>query len=234
MSFLSGSTTGVQKLNKTPKMLWKWSKCMLCDQMPCVDKVMEAYDNQIKWAAYFRAKTCKIAPMWLEHNSRMASTVTDTVWLTPQQWLFITTHVNNNPRLFPVVNFFHASPPCCDLSSPYNGRNPGSSSHFSSGWKQTLNTPQVNVNKLTHPHMTHLSFLPNMARNRMPGCPLPSLITQHSWRLHAEGAAERLVWGWRGARWQWLIGVWLMATADTPALFSIVVGSGTSHLVNVL
>lgn len=154
--------------------------------------------------------------------------------------MLISELVNNNPRFFPVINFCHASPLQCDFdpSSPYwvacNVCNAGSLSHFSSGRKQKLNTLHVNVNKLTHPHMIHFSFLPNMARNWMPGCPLPSLITQHSWRLHAKGMVERLVLGWRGARWQWLIEVWLMATADTPSLFSIVVGSGTSHLVKVL
>lgn len=90
------------------------------------------------------------------------------------------------------MNSPHASPPCRDLSSPCDARNAGSSSRFSSGRKRTLEytTRRINVNRLAYPHMTHLSFLPNMARNRMPGCPLPSLITQHSWELHAGCAAE--------------------------------------------
>ncbi len=86
--------------------------------------------------------------------------------------LLITQHVNNNPRRCPVINLFHAAPPRRDLCSPYNVCNAGSSSHFSFGSKQKLNTSQVHPNKLAQPHMTHLSFLPNMARNRMPGCPL--------------------------------------------------------------
>jgi hypothetical protein len=34
-------------------------KCILCVQMPCVDEVMEPYDNQIKLSTSFREKTCK-------------------------------------------------------------------------------------------------------------------------------------------------------------------------------
>lgn len=56
-----------------------------------------------------------------------------------------------------------------------------------------------NVNKLAHPHMTRHPFLPNMARNRTPGCPpLPSLITQHSCGAAcrcAAGAGVRLARG---------------------------------------
>lgn len=102
------------------------------------------------------------------------------------------------------------------------------SSHGSSRLNQWLD---VNVNTLMQTHMMHICFLPNIACNLKPDGPhypsLPSIPESCLLRVW-------LGWGWHGARWQWLIEGWLMAAADAPALLSIVLGFGTSHLVKGL
>lgn len=60
-------------------------------------------------------------------------------------------------------------------------------------WSQERSCKCKQVHTHTHDtlNMAHGSLLPNMAGNRTPRCPSASLITQHSWGLHVEGAAQR-------------------------------------------
>ncbi len=44
---------GVFKLRKNRKLFLKKSKFILCVQTPCVNKVMEPHDKQMKLTAFF-------------------------------------------------------------------------------------------------------------------------------------------------------------------------------------
>lgn len=119
----------------------------------------------------------------------------ESVWLTNDErlkpvhkFILITQDVNNNP--FPVVNSF------CRWALTSSQKQEGRSNFTLD--KAEINSSQVNLQKVAHPHMIHFSFLLIKSCNWTRGCHLPSLITQHSsggTRLSGRKAVVRLARG---------------------------------------
>lgn len=89
-------------------------------------------------------------------------------------------------------------------------------------YEAELKNSQVNMQKVTNPHMTYLSFLLTKPCNWTRGCHLPCLITQHSSRGTRWSGRKAVVRLARGL--MTVIEIWRMAAADAPALVPIVVG----------